>query len=58
MGRWSLPKSSPIRNCMSCLVRLGYMNAMSKMPVLPVLLSRCACSSLFKKLKLDDFEFF
>ena len=44
MGRRSLP----IRNCMSCLVRLGDMNAMSKMSVLPVLLSRCVCSSLFK----------
>ena len=48
MGRWSLPKSSPIRNRMSCLIKLGDMNAMSKMSVLPVLLSRWVCSSVFK----------
>ena len=48
MGRCSLPKSSPIRNCMSYLVKFGDINAMSKMSVLPVLLSRFMCSSLFK----------
>ena len=47
MSRSLLPKSSPIRKCMSCLVRLGNINAISKMSVLPVLLSRCVCSSLF-----------
>ena len=48
MGRWSLPKSSPIRNWMSCLVRFGEINAMSRMSVLPFALSRWVCSSLFK----------
>ena len=37
MDRQSLPKSSPIRNCMSCLVEFGNMNAMSNMSMLPVL---------------------
>ena len=48
MGRSSLPNSSPIRNCMSCLVKFVDINAMPKMSVLPVLLSRCVCSSLFE----------
>ena len=48
MGRLSLPKSSPIRNWMSCLVRFGEINAMSGMSVLPFFLSRWVCSSLFK----------
>ena len=41
-------KSSPIRNCMSCLDKFGDMNAMSRTSVLPVNLSRCVCSSVFK----------
>ena len=48
IGRWSLPQSSPIRNWMSCLVRFGEINAMSRMSVLPFALSRCMCLSLFK----------
>ena len=48
MGRWSLPKSSPIRNCMSCSDKFDDVNAMSRMSVLPVYLSRCVCSSVFK----------
>ena len=49
-----MPKSSPIRNWMSCLVRFGEINAMSRMAVLPFDLSRWACLSLCK-LGLDDF---
>ena len=41
-------KSSPITNCMSCLVKFGDMHTISKMSVFPVLSSRCVCSSLFK----------
>ena len=55
MGRWSLPKSSPIRNCMSCLDKFGEMNAMSRISVLPWW-SRCVCSSVFKWINLIGFE--
>ena len=41
---------------MSCLVKFGDMNAMSKMSVLPVLLSCAHPYSI--KLNLDDFEYF
>ena len=34
------------------------MNAMSRMSVLHVLLSRCVCSSVFNKFNLIDFEYF
>ena len=37
-----------VRNCMSCLDKFGDVNAMSRMSVLPVYLSRCVCSSVFK----------
>ena len=37
VGRWSLPRSSPIWNWMSCLVRFCELNAMSRMSVLPQL---------------------
>ena len=48
MGRWSLPKSSPIWNYMSCFAKFGDINAISSMSVLPLALSICVCSSLFK----------
>ena len=41
---------SPVRNypyARPVTVRLGDTNAISEMSVLPVLLSRCVCSSLF-----------
>ena len=41
-GKVITPKSSPIRNCMSCLDKFVDMNAMSRrMFALPVLLFRC-----------------
>ena len=58
MGRWLLPRSSPIRNCMSCLVRLGDMNAMSKMSVLRGLYPDACAHHYLNKLNLDDFEYF
>ena len=34
MGRWSLPKSSPIWNCMACFAKFGEINAISRISVL------------------------
>ena len=42
------PSRHLLENWMSCLLKFSDMNAMSKVSVLPVLLSRCVCSSLFK----------
>ena len=36
MGRWSLPKSLPIWNWMSCFARFGDINAISNRSVLPI----------------------
>ena len=50
--------SSPIRNWMSCLVRFGEINAMSRISVLPLLCPDGCVHHCLNKSGLDDFECF
>ena len=43
---------------MSCFAKFGDINAISSMSVLPLALSICACSSLFKQVRLSCFCIF